>query len=107
MADERNANRTRTLAELMQTNTILHSIRLSVEERDEDIYTESIQPRLEANLYRPRVLAIKKEADERAIPPKYTGSGFVVCEKQSQPRLDVSFGFWGRVCSFGGTGGYT
>jgi hypothetical protein len=38
----------------------LHNIQLSEDERDEEIYTEEILPRLETNLYRPRVLAVKK-----------------------------------------------
>jgi hypothetical protein len=57
----------------MQTNTILCNIHLSAQDRDEDIYTESIQPRLEANLYRPRVLAGKKEADKRPFRQKVLG----------------------------------
>jgi hypothetical protein len=72
-SDEQNTRRTRALAEVMQTNTILHTISLSAEERDDDIYTESIQPRLEANLYRPRVLAVKKEADDRPFRQKVLG----------------------------------
>jgi hypothetical protein len=73
LSDEQKTNRTRAFAEMMQTNTILCAILLSAEERDEDIYTESIQPRLEANLYRPRVLAVKKEADDRPFRQKVLG----------------------------------
>jgi hypothetical protein len=75
LSDERNTSRTRALAEMKQTNTILYNIALSVEERDENIYTESIQPRLQANLYRRRVhvLAVKKEADNRPFRRKVLG----------------------------------
>jgi hypothetical protein len=73
LSDQQKANRTRALAEVMQTNTILHTIRLSVEERNEDIYMQSIQPHLEANLYRPRVFAVKKEADDRLFRQKILG----------------------------------
>jgi hypothetical protein len=71
---------------------MLCTISLSEEERDENIYTESIQPRLEANLYRPRVLAVKKEADDRPFRQKVLG-------RASQPCLDVSGGECGRVRS--------
>jgi hypothetical protein len=73
LSDEQKTNRTRLVAEMMQTNTILHIIRLSAEGCDEDIYTESIQPRLEANLYRLRVLAVRKEAAYRPFRQKILG----------------------------------
>jgi hypothetical protein len=52
--------RTCLLAEVMRHNTILHTIALPEDERDEQIYTESILPYLETNRYRPRILTIKK-----------------------------------------------
>jgi hypothetical protein len=60
LPEQQNAHRTRVLAEMMQENTILRTIELSEDARDEQIYTEKIHPLLEANLYRARVLAIKK-----------------------------------------------
>jgi hypothetical protein len=60
LTDNDKAHRTRLLAEMMQENAILHTIALPEDERDEQIYTESILPYLETNRYRPRVLAIKK-----------------------------------------------
>jgi hypothetical protein len=48
------------LAALVQENRVLHTISLYEDERDEHIYVESILPILETNLYRPRVLGIKK-----------------------------------------------
>jgi hypothetical protein len=72
-SEEQKTNRTLALAEMMQTNTILHTIRLFPGEFDERVFTESIQPRLEANLYRPRVLAVKKEADDRSFRQKVLG----------------------------------
>jgi hypothetical protein len=63
LSDEQKTHRTRVLAEMMQTNTVLHTIALSASERDEQIYTEEIRPYLVTNLYRPRVHAIKKTLD--------------------------------------------
>jgi hypothetical protein len=63
LSDEQKTHRTRVLAEMMQTNTVLHTIALSASERDEQIYTEEIRPYLVTNLYRPRVHAIKKTKD--------------------------------------------
>jgi hypothetical protein len=45
---------------MMELNTVLQTIELSEHQRDEQIYTESIIPRLETNRYRPRVLAAKR-----------------------------------------------
>jgi hypothetical protein len=58
--DEEKEHRTRLLADMMELNTVLQTIELSEHQRDEQIYTESILPRLETNRYRPRVLAAKR-----------------------------------------------
>jgi hypothetical protein len=63
MSAEQKVHRTRVLAEMMQQNTVLQTIRLSEDERDEQIYTEEIRPYLVTNQYRPLVLAIKKTKD--------------------------------------------
>jgi hypothetical protein len=60
LTDDQKTHRTRMLADMVQENTILHSIELSAYEREAKIYTEEISPYLETNLYRPRVVAIKK-----------------------------------------------
>jgi hypothetical protein len=60
LAHDQKVHRTSLLAEMMQRNTVLHTIDLSVDERDEQIYTQDISPYLETNRYRPRLLAIKK-----------------------------------------------
>jgi hypothetical protein len=60
--DEERAQRTRVLAEMVQRNTSLHTIKLSTDERDQQIYAARVQPYLETNQYRPRVLAITKAA---------------------------------------------
>jgi hypothetical protein len=60
MSTEQKAQRTRMLSALVQENRVLHKIRLNRNERDEQIYVESIAPHLETNLYGPRVLGIKK-----------------------------------------------
>jgi hypothetical protein len=85
MSIERKISRTRALADMLQTNTILHTIRLFPGEYDERIYTESIEPRLETNMYRPRVLAVKKEADDRPYRQKVLGRA-LNCVK-SNPNL--------------------
>jgi hypothetical protein len=63
LTDDQKTRRTRTLAEMVQENTILQTITLFEEERDHQIYTEEIIPYLETNRYRPRVLAVKKTKD--------------------------------------------
>jgi hypothetical protein len=60
LTDEQKSHRTRVLADMMKVNTILLTILLSDNEHDDQIYTEEISPYLETNLYRPRVLAVKK-----------------------------------------------
>jgi hypothetical protein len=60
MEEDQKAHRTRVVAEMMQRDSALHTISLSADERDEQIYTKEIFPRLEMNRYRSRVLAIKK-----------------------------------------------
>jgi hypothetical protein len=42
---------TRVVAEMTQQNTVLHTINLFPNERDERIYAEMIQPYLKTNLY--------------------------------------------------------
>jgi hypothetical protein len=69
-SEEQKTNRTLALAVMMQTNTVLHTIRLFPGEFDVRIFTESIQPRLETNLYRPRILAVKKEVEDISFRQK-------------------------------------
>jgi hypothetical protein len=64
MTDEQKLHRTRALAEMLEVNTVLHTIKLSPFQFDKKIFTESVNPRLETNRYGPRVLAIK-QADDR------------------------------------------
>jgi hypothetical protein len=51
------------VAEMMQTNTILQTIHFSMYGRYDEIYSETILPRLLTNRFRPRVLAVKKTVD--------------------------------------------
>jgi hypothetical protein len=60
MSIEQRAQRTRLLAAMVQENRVLLTIALTDNERDDQIYMEMIHPYLEMNLYRPRVLGIKK-----------------------------------------------
>jgi hypothetical protein len=72
------------LADMVQRNIVLHTIILSEGERDEQIYTGSILPYLETNLYRPRVLAVK-QTTERPFREKVLGRA-LYCVK-SNPNL--------------------
>jgi hypothetical protein len=51
LMDDQKIHRTRAIAEMMLQNTILHTIALSEDERDEQIYAEMIRPYLETNRY--------------------------------------------------------
>jgi hypothetical protein len=57
---EQKSARKRVVAEMMKENRVLHTIELSYNEKDFQIYVDMIHPYLETNLYRPRVLGIKK-----------------------------------------------
>jgi hypothetical protein len=83
-SDELKTRRTRALSEMMQHNTVLQTIDLHVSERDEHIYTQEIRPYLITNLYRPRVLAIKKTKD-RPFREKVLGKA--VYSVRSNPNL--------------------
>jgi hypothetical protein len=63
LSAEQKALRIRLLAEMMQGHTLLQTITLSEGQYDQQIYQETIQPFLETNIYRPRVLAVKKTKD--------------------------------------------
>jgi hypothetical protein len=80
----RRTRRTGALAEMMQTNTVLHTIELLASERNNQIYTEEIQPYLVTNLYRPRVLAVKKTKDR---PFREKVLGRAVYSVRSNPNL--------------------
>jgi hypothetical protein len=70
LSDEQKAHRTRSLAEMVQRNSILHTI--CYNEIDQQIYRESILPYLETNLYRSRVTAVRKTS-ERPFREKVLG----------------------------------
>jgi hypothetical protein len=84
LADNDKAHRTNAIAEMVQRNTVLHTIHLWERERDQKIYAEEILPYLETNLYRPRVLAVKKTI-ERPFREKVLGRA-LHCVK-SNPNL--------------------
>jgi hypothetical protein len=84
LTDDQKAHRTRTIAEMIRHNTVLYTIELSEDERDDQIYTEEISPYLETNLYRPRVVAVKKTI-ERPFREKVLGRA-LDCVK-SNPNL--------------------
>jgi hypothetical protein len=60
LTEDQKVHRTRVIAEMMQRNTVLHTIKLSSNARDQQIYEEMVHPYLETNRYRPLVHAIKK-----------------------------------------------
>jgi hypothetical protein len=84
LSTDQRAQRTRAIAELTEVNTILLTVVLADGERDEKIYTQEIIPYLETNLYRPRVLAVKKTI-ERPFREKVLGRA-LGCVK-SNPNL--------------------
>jgi hypothetical protein len=59
MYGEQKAFRMLALAEAIEENTVLHTLVLSPDETDDEIFEESIVPHLETNLFRPRVIAVK------------------------------------------------
>jgi hypothetical protein len=63
LSAEQKARRTRVLAEMMKENKAVHTIFFSANDRDQQIYTEEIHPYLVTNIYRPRVLDVKKTQD--------------------------------------------
>lgn len=68
LPNEDKVHRTGLLADMIKGNTILHTIRLDSDERDHKIYVNTILPNLEVNLYRSRVLAIKKADSQIRLP---------------------------------------
>jgi hypothetical protein len=69
---------------MMQNNTVLQTIELSEGQYNQQIYTEEIRPNLETNLYRPRVLAVKKTKDR---PFREKVFGRAVYSVRSHPNL--------------------
>jgi hypothetical protein len=84
LADERKTRRTRVLAEMIKKNTVLHTIRLAEGEYDQQVCTEEIRPYLVTNLYRPRVLAVKKTKNR---PFREKVLGRAVYSVRSNPNL--------------------
>jgi hypothetical protein len=72
VAHKQKTRRTRVLAEMMQHNTVLLTIKLSYGHSDQRVYAEMIEPFLVTNKYRPRVHAIKK-TEERPFREKVLG----------------------------------
>jgi hypothetical protein len=81
---EQKTRRTRLLADMVQQNTVLHTIQLHSSERGDQIFREEIRPKLETNLYRPRVLAVKKTKD-RPFREKVLGRAVYIV--RSNPNL--------------------
>jgi hypothetical protein len=86
MTDAHKTRRTRAIANMLQENTILHTIQHNDDEFDSGCYDEFIRPRLETNLYRPRVLAIKK-ADDGLFRRKVLGRALSLHSVRSKTNL--------------------
>jgi hypothetical protein len=84
LTDDQKTHRTRLLAEMLKENTVLHTIAQLEKEWDQEIYTEEIHPHLETNLYRPRVLSVKK-TNERPFREKVLG--WALDSVKSSPNL--------------------
>jgi hypothetical protein len=56
---DRRARRTSAIAEILKSNTVIHTVSLSDADLHRDIFDESIQPWLEMNLFWPRIMSIK------------------------------------------------
>jgi hypothetical protein len=84
LSDEQKTLRTRLLTDMVQRNTVLHTIVQLTSERNNQIYTEEIRPSLVTNQYRPRVHAIKKTKDR---PFREKVLGRTVYNVKSNPNL--------------------
>jgi hypothetical protein len=69
---------------MVQRNTVLHTIHLPADERGEKIYAQMFRPYLETNLYRPRILAVKKTKE---IPLREKVLGRALDSVKSCPNL--------------------
>jgi hypothetical protein len=85
LSEEQKRDRTRAIVEMLQRNTVLHVIYVFNGEYDWHIYADLILPRLETNLFRPRVLAIGQSDSQmrRALIGRVLQSQAVM----SNPRL--------------------
>jgi hypothetical protein len=75
LCDSQKKQKTRTIANMMRMNTVLHNVELSELERDELIYKQEIAPYLETNLHRSRLLTMKKSKCE-TLRRKLLGRSF-------------------------------
>jgi hypothetical protein len=64
MSGATKTHRCTCIVNLLRSNTVLRSIHLTREERDETIWSESILPTLQTRTYQPLVMEIKAVADE-------------------------------------------
>jgi hypothetical protein len=79
VAQDQKVHRTRAIAEMMQQNTVLHTIKLYSDGRDQHIYADMIRPYLETNRYRPRVHTCYQESGYFA-PETFAGAGTAKAE---------------------------
>jgi hypothetical protein len=64
MSNASKTHRCNCIVDLLRSNTILRSVHLTREERDETIWSESILPHLQTRKYQPLVLEIKAVVDQ-------------------------------------------
>ncbi len=67
ITNEQKLLRIRGIAEVLKVNTLLHTIKLSPFKIDHQIFNESVNPRLEMNRYRPRVLTVKQAGPDNGF----------------------------------------
>jgi hypothetical protein len=60
MSEARNTHRIQCLVEMLNVNTTMKNITLHQDQRDENLWQNEIEPRLEINKFRPRIVAVEK-----------------------------------------------
>jgi hypothetical protein len=64
MSNASKNHRCNCIVDLLRSNTVLRSVHLTREERDETIWSESILPQLQTRKFQPLILEIKAVADQ-------------------------------------------
>jgi hypothetical protein len=63
--------RARTIADMVKVNTVMHTILVGHWECDKEVMRKEVEPRLDVNLYRPRIKALKTAPTE--VRPQLVG----------------------------------
>jgi hypothetical protein len=84
ITDASKEHRCTCIVNLLQTNTVLRSVHLTREERDETIWSESILPHLQTRTYQPLILEIKAVSDQ---PRRFKLFGRALDSVKTKPYL--------------------